>query len=121
MLCRGCSTFGRAHQRFVCFELGSQFIFGQRAVLHLGTLIWGLADRSRVETEFDFLATLVVGNIRCRDAFHTEDFDLVAVAAREGVLDARETITTRELDIIQSSGKCLLFRLELVDLLDMHC
>lgn len=99
----GSSVLGGTHESLVRFELSAQLLFGQRAVLDLGTLVRGRTDGSRVEAKLDLLATLVVGDVGGGDAFHTEDFDFVAISAWERVFDA---------------GK--VFRLQLVHLLDMN-
>jgi hypothetical protein len=56
--------------------------------------LW-LRDGTRGEAELDFLAALIVCDIRDGYTFHTEYLNLVPITTREGILDARETIWRR--------------------------
>jgi len=80
--CSGRRGIVRTHQCPVRRELGTKFHLRQHSVVVLGFFWWWLGDRSRIESELDFLATLVICNVRHRNSFHTEDFDFVAISSR---------------------------------------
>jgi hypothetical protein len=77
-------------------QLKSEFLLAEWTVLDPGSLSRRLGDGAGAETELDLFASLVVGDIWCRNAFHPEDFDFVTIAARECVLDSRETVKWKE-------------------------
>lgn len=89
-------ALGPTHERPVSLELGSELFFRERLVFDLWTLAGGLADRTWVETKFDFLAPLVVCDVGRRDALHTENFDFVTISSGQSIINARKANTQRQ-------------------------
>jgi len=50
----------------------------------------GLRDRTGGKAELDFLAALIVRDVRDGDTFHTEYLNLIPITSRESILNARE-------------------------------
>jgi hypothetical protein len=73
-------------------QLKSEVLLGEWTILDPRSLSRRLGDGSCTETELDLFASFVVGDVWCGNAFHSEDFDFVAITAWECVLDSRETV-----------------------------
>jgi hypothetical protein len=101
---RRCRGLVGAHEGFVRFELSTKFIFRKWTVLRLRPFRWRLCDRTSCETQFDFLATLVVCDIWGWNTLHAKYLDLIPITSRECVFDAWK-----------------IFRLKLVNLLYVNC
>lgn len=79
-----------AHECFVGLELCLELLLRQRPVLCLWPFGRRLRDGPCRKTEFDFLPAFIVCNIRSWNPLHAENFDLVAITTRKGIINARE-------------------------------
>jgi hypothetical protein len=72
----------------VGLQLGLEFVFRVNLVFDLCLLLRRLRNGACRQSQLDLLATLVICDVGCGYADHAKNLDFVAIATRQGILNA---------------------------------